>query len=701
MRLPFQCLLPGAVLLLGACTEIPEPATVPDPELAFVGSSACATCHEPQYSDWLGSHHELAMQVADESTVLGDFDDVSINYFDTTSHFLRRNGDYIVRTQNARGELQDFIITHTFGVTPLQQYLVEFDNGHLQPLPFAWDTRSEADGGQRWYHLYPDEYIDADDPLHWTGREQNWNFMCAECHSTDVQLNYQVADDSYATTWSEISVGCEACHGPASVHASRAQAGTMKLGHGLLVDLDDQGNTVWQMNLQTGIAERSQMAMRPPQQPESCGRCHARRGVISAEYEYGEPLAQTHRPALLREPLYFSDGQIRDEVYVYGSFLQSRMYQAGVSCSDCHNPHSLELRTGPDPDLVCAQCHLPERFSSTAHHGHTAAAVECIDCHMPARVYMGVDARHDHSLRIPRPDLSPVTGAPNACTTCHDDKSNAWAATAALAWWGEPATTVNDSPPGIVRATALANPALSLQADDAVLVEQALQDGDPLVRMAALQAAVGLPPESQLQLAVPLLDDPVRSVRIEAASLLAPLSDYLPASAAAPFAAAATEFRAAQHAVASRPQAHAALAEFEASLGNIETALAHSQQAFEMAPDAAIVRHSRGLLLVRAGRAEEALPELREAARLDPDSSRYTYVYAVALNSLGQGAEATSVLADALARFPGDFDIAWALATMQRDNGETQRALETARQLAERYPNDENVAALLASLGEG
>jgi len=320
---------------------------------------------------------------------------------------------------------------------------------------------------------------------------------------------------------------------------------------------------------------------------------------------------------------------------------------------------------------------------------------------MPARIYMGVDARHDHSLRIPRPDLSPVTGAPNACTTCHDDKSNVWAANAARAWWGEAAAPVNDSPPGIVRATALAYSARSLQADDAALVERALRDGDPLVRMAALQAAAGLPPESQLQLAVPLLDDPVRSVRIEAASLLAPLGDYLPALAAAPFAAAATEFRAAQYAVASRPQAHAALAEFEASLGNIDTALGHSQHALEMAPDSAIVRHSRGLLLVRARRGEEALAELREAARLDPDTSRYTYVYAVALNSLGQGAEATSVLADALARFPGDFDIAWALATMQRDNGETQRALETARQLAERYPNDENVAALLASLGEG
>jgi Tfp pilus assembly protein PilF len=595
------------------------------------------------------------MQHADESTVLGDFGDVEFEYFGTVSRFLRDGERYVVRTQNDDGELTDYTVAYTYGVTPLQQYLVEFPNGHLQPLPFAWDARAVDEGGQRWYHLYPDEYIAPDDELFWTGRRQNWNFMCAECHSTNVALNYDVASDSYDTTWSEINVGCEACHGPGSVHVAVVEAGAGD--GGLVVDLDDSNGATWQMNLDTGIAERSRLAMSAPRQPESCGRCHARRGPITEDYEYGKPLAHTHRPALVSEPLYFPDGQIREEVYVYGSFLQSRMYQAGVSCSDCHNPHSLQLRTGPDPDLVCAQCHLPSTFAVTEHHGHEAGQVPCVDCHMPERTYMVVDPRRDHSMRVPRPDLSLVSDAPNACTTCHTDRDNAWAAATALEWWGEP-EGLRTAPPGIVRASALASLTPPLQADEPTFVERSLSDADPLVRMAAIQAAAGLPPESQLQLVAPLLDDDVRVVRIEAASLLAPLSGYLQQSLSALFAAAADEFRAAQYAVGSRPEAHAALAEFEASLGKIEQALVHSDQALSMAPELAIVRHSRGLLLVRANRHDEALTELREAAELAPESARFVYVYAVALNSLGDPEGAQRVLEQAQSTLhPDDPDI--------------------------------------------
>jgi len=647
----------GSLLLLCACAKAPVPDAPPSTpaEAEFVGSAACASCHQEPFASWTGSHHDLAMQVADETTVIGDFEDARFEYFDTVTQFRREDDAFVVRTQNENGELTDFPVSYTFGVTPLQQYLVEFPNGHLQPLPFAWDSRAADEGGQRWYHLYADEYIGPDDPLYWTGREQNWNFMCAECHSTNVELHYDVGTDHYATTWSEINVGCEACHGPGSSHIESAEAGDG--GSGLPVDLDDRGGAVWQMNLETGVAERSRLAMRAPQQPESCGRCHARRGVISEEYDYGEPLAHTHRPALLREPLYFADGQIRGEVYVYGSFLQSRMYQAGVTCSDCHNPHSLQLHTGPDPDLVCAQCHLPEKFAATGHHGHEATQVQCVDCHMPARVYMGVDARRDHSLRIPRPDLSLVSGAPNACTMCHADRDDVWAAAAAQEMWGQPKTS--DFPaPGIVRASALASRAPPLSAGETTIIERSLADPDPLVRMAAIDAAAFLQPESVLQHVTPLLDDKVRGVRIAAAALMAPLNAHLRQAQAKSFLAAADEYRAAQHAVASRPQAHAALAQFEASLGNIEQALLHSDQAVRMAPDMGIVRHARGLLLVRAERRDEALVELRLAAELVPEVARFVYVYAVALNSLGDPEEALRVLEKAQAtNHPDDPDI--------------------------------------------
>ena len=754
MRPRFLLFLTASLCLLLACSESTPPSAVPGP--AFVGSDACRDCHATQYADWQDSHHDLAMQVADTTTVLGDFDDATFEYFGTSTQFRSENDAFVVRTANADGQTQDFVVAYTFGVTPLQQYLVAMLGGRLQALPFAWDARDTAEGGQRWFHLYADEYIGPGDALHWTGREQNWNVMCAECHSTNLAVNFDVASSSFATTWSEINVGCEACHGPGSTHVSQARSGAMKGAGGLALSLDDHGRAVWQMNLQTGIAQRSELLMRFPQQPEACGRCHARRGIIAADYEYGEPLAQTHRISLLDTPLYYADGQIRDEVYVYGSFVQSRMYRAGVTCSDCHNPHSLELVTGEISSDVCGQCHLPARFATSDHHRHVSGVVACVDCHMPATIYMRVDARRDHSFRIPRPHLSLSTDSPNACNGCHVDQSAAWAAAKAGEWWGDAAsldthfaTALHDARSGfanpdlvaviadadvagIARATALTLLARPLAQDDVSAIVLAMSASDSLVRMGAVQAARSMAPESQLRFAAPLLSDPVLSVRIEAVSLLAPLKDSLPGPLLPAYLAAADEFRLAQVAIASRPEAHSALGDFEASSGNFEQAFAHYAQSLQMEPhlpatrinyadamrhygdesraeallregvaiDAAnaMLRHSLGLLLVRTERSVEGLRELREAARLDADNSRYIYVVGVALNSLGQQEAAIEVLDAAAIRFAGDFDIAWALATIFRDRGETKKARAVADRLATLHPGNSDVAALLQSL---
>ena len=752
----FRYLLIGGALALSGCGQEPVPATAPAKTAAttapqFVGSDVCADCHADQYADWNDSHHDLAMQVADEATVLGDFEQSSFEYFGSTTEFFRENGKFVVRTANANGDSEDYVVTHTFGVAPLQQYLVEFPGGRLQSVPFAWDSRPAADGGQRWFHVYGDEYIAPGDELHWTGRQQNWNYMCAECHSTNLQVNYEQDTDTFATTWSEINVGCEGCHGPASSHVADAQRGNLSGRKGLRVDLDDHGRAVWQMNVQTGIAERSELAMRQSKQPEACGRCHSRRGLISAEYEYGAPLADTHRPALLNSPLYFDDGQIRDEVYVYGSFIQSRMYQAGVTCSDCHNPHSLQLVTGPEPSDVCAQCHLPSKFATTEHHQHAPAEVVCVDCHMPARDYMQVDPRRDHSFRVPRPDLSVSSNAPNACGSCHADRDADWLAAAANNWWGDTEphfatvfaaarngagnsglnSVVADSAlPGIVRATALTYMSGPVTESETASIESGLRDPDPLLRMAAIGSAQMLPPETQLQLLAPLLKDRVRSVRIEAARILAPLYEYISMNAG--FTAAADEYRAAQAAVASRPEAHVALGDFESSMGNPDKAIEHYSFALAMDPKYAYsrlnyadalrrfgdesaaekilrdglaidsanadLRHSLGLLLVRTERSDEGLTELRRATELAPENARFAYVAGIALHSLGQTDNALRLLTDAHERFAGDFDIAWALATMLRDNGETARAREIVSELAARRPDDANVLALLASL---
>jgi len=756
-----------SLLLLAACSDpssrqpdVEEsPAAVVTAENRFVGSDACRQCHEAAFNAWRGSHHDRAMEQPDEASVLGDFDAATFEYHGRTTRFDRRADEFVVTTTGRDGRMHAYPVTYTFGVAPLQQYLVEYPGGRMQALPYAWDTRPAADGGQRWFHLYPDADVGPGDRLHWTGRDQNWNYMCAECHSTDLKIGYDPASDSFSTTYEEIDVGCESCHGPGSRHVDKANAGDLATDTGLVVDLDDRGGSRWQIDPDTGIAV---LAGQPPRdhqlQPEACGRCHARRGILTDDYGYGRPLADTHRPALIEEPLYFADGQIRDEVYVYGSFLQSRMYRAGVTCSDCHEPHSNALITGPEPDTVCSRCHSPARFAATEHHRHAPGTVGCVDCHMTDRTYMLVDDRRDHSFRVPRPDLTEALGVPNACADCHADQDAAWSAAAFADWYPrahlepESATALhagrrmhaNDALAGIVassdfsdiiRATALATMRNPVRPEHVALLRDALAETDPLVRMAALRTIATLPQDVTAGFdGIGLLDD-VRAVRLEAVLAYAGIRDLLPVPEARAFGAAEREYRDSLDLIAMRPEAHASRAGLELALGNPQRAIEHYRRAVDMDPtlvsarvnladvlrslgddvaaeqvlrdgldatqDVAPIRHVLGLTLVRTGRRDAALEQLELAALASPDNARFQYVYAVALNSTGRKGEALEVLEAAWRRFPTDLDIGWALATMSRDAADPERALDVATQLAGRYPWMENLAALRDGLANG
>ncbi|HEX7062690.1 MAG TPA: ammonia-forming cytochrome c nitrite reductase subunit c552 [Woeseiaceae bacterium] len=747
-------------LLAAACQDPAPPATgAPAAPAAFVGSAGCGGCHARELAAWRGSQHALAMQEADEDSVHGDFSGVEFDYFGARSRFFRRDGGFFVRTEGADGNLGDFRVAYTFGVRPLQQYLVEFPGGRMQALPFAWDTRPAGTGGQRWFHLYPDERIAPGDPLHWTGPNQNWNTMCAECHSTDVKLGYDAAADAFHTTYKEISVGCEACHGPGSVHVAQARAGRFDDARGLLVDLHDAGSSGWIMNASTGIAEHAAAATERQRQPEACGRCHARRATIAPDYAYGRPLADTHLPVLLDAPLYFADGQIHDEVYEYGSFLQSRMYRAGVTCTSCHEPHSAKLRAGAEPSAVCAQCHLGAKFATVEHSGHAPADATCVDCHMPSRTYMQVQTRHDHGFRIPRPDLSVATGAPNACNGCHEDHDAEWAAgklrerlgsaaadaphfATALAAGragyanGELARAAGNAEfPAIARATAISLLREPASPEATAAVRASLNDPDPLVRIAALRSLGIVPAASRLEAAAPLLGDGVRGVRIEAARALASLRDLMPVDDRRRFGRAAAEYVRAFELTANRAESHAALAAFELASGNLDGAAREYAEALRRDPafvparlnyadvlrqqgddaragevlregiaqhgDDAALLYAYGLWLVRAGDPEAALESLRRAAELDPKISRYTYALAVALNSLGKPGEALALLERARGDFPDDYEIGWALATMRRDAGDLAGARQAASDLVRRFPGDANATALLESLTEG
>jgi predicted CXXCH cytochrome family protein len=506
--------------MLGCQPADPPPGSKPAvsaPPPTFVGGAKCAACHPQQAEAFRASDHARAMQPATPQTVLGNFDQASITHRGVTSTFFRRDEKFMVRTDGPDGQPGEFEIAYTFGVDPLQQYLIPFPGGRLQSLGLAWDTRPKGAGGQRWFHLYPGVTLRPSDPLHWTGREQTWNFQCAECHSTALRKGYDLAANRYTTTWAELTVSCEECHGPGSAHVGWAEArpaGTPRTdAMGLLVRLG-RGDGAWTIkDTARGIAEWAG----PPRsgaELDVCARCHARRRPIVDPHPYGRPFLDTHVPALLEPGLYHADGQTLGEVYEWGSFVQSRMHRAGVTCSDCHEPHRTALRASGNG--VCAQCHLPAKFDAPAHHHHRVGseAARCVSCHMVAQTHMGVDPRRDHSFRIPRPDLSVSLGTPNACTGCHETRTPQWAADRIQGWRGAdrpvapsfapaldaarrgrpeagPALTAlasDRSQPGIARATALTHLAEFQGAAAGAAVESALRDPDPLVRMAALRA---------------------------------------------------------------------------------------------------------------------------------------------------------------------------------------------------------------------
>mgnify|MGYP003396908604 FL=1 len=331
----------------------------------YVGSEACGSCHTAEFADWQQSQHAKAMQHANADTVLGNFNDVRFEYNGITSRFFKRDGKFFVNTDGPDGKLADFEIKYTFGLDPMQQYLIAFPDGRMQALSIAWDSRPADQGGQRWFHLQPDEKVDHNDELHWTKRTQNWNFMCSDCHSTDVRKNYDEASNTFKTTWKDITVGCEACHGPGSNHV-KAPASSLK-GSGLTVDFIERNGVDWVLNPATGNANRSK-PRETDVELQVCAQCHSRRGQVADGYKPGMPFHDFYREAVLEPNLYHADGQQLDEVYISGSFAQSKMNHAGVTCSDCHNPHTSKLKA--EGNAVCAGCHLPAKYDIENHHHH-------------------------------------------------------------------------------------------------------------------------------------------------------------------------------------------------------------------------------------------------------------------------------------------------------------------------------------------
>jgi len=704
--------------------------SVAEAQATFVGREQCIDCHSAAYEGWLGSHHDDAMDVAGPETVLGDFDDAEFTHQGIESRLYQRDDKYFAYTEGPGGEMAEFEVQYTFGVEPLQQYLVPFPGGRLQALSIAWDTEQG-----RWFSLYEGDNIEAGDWLHWTRNGQNWNGMCAECHSTDLRKNFDAESNTYDTQWSEIDVSCEACHGPGSRHVDWAEVDPMGRSatenYGLVVDT-------------SGIDNRELV--------EICAPCHSRRAEIG-EYKHSQTaMLEEFTPSLLEEGLYHPDGQILDEDYVWASFLQSKMYANGVRCDDCHDVHSLQLhQQGND---LCLQCHQGDTYDTATHHfhqqvvdGEPSDGALCVKCHMPEQVYMGVDDRADHSIRVPRPDLSLEIGVPNACSQsgCHDDQAVEWAVESYTSWYGtarkphfgevlarvrsgDPeaeaglhALLASSLYPAIVRATALN----ALQAYPGEVTDKAMQraldDEDALLRVTAVDAISQQAPEDFVERLGPMLFDSVRAVRIRAAARLGGVGrEYFK-----PFQRNALDKELAEYVKATERSLDFAasgmnLANLYASQGDAKTAERYYRMALEVDdlffpaklnlavlvsqqgdvdeaekllreilddyPEQYDAAYSLALLLVGGNRVDEGLHYLARAAGGMPQRARVHYNLGLLLAQLLRDEEAAVALRNALNIEPQNFDYLYALIDFHYKRDHFGEALDYTERMIEAHP---------------
>lgn len=685
----------------------------PAAEARFTGSDSCGRCHASQHQQWLQSDHAHAMEHANEKTVLGNFNNVTFTYFGRKTVFSKKENAFLVTTENQQGKPETFTVLYTLGYKPLQQYLVSFPDGSLQTLPFSWDTRSKAEGGQRWFHIYPDDNITPDNPLFWTRPLQNWNHMCGDCHTTNFNKNFSSSNNRFDSHWSELANGCESCHGPGAAHAQAMQKNPLANKATLHIKKLQSQN----------------------EQMDQCGVCHARRDRLQ-ESANDETLMQTWQPELLRNTLYYHDGQIQDEVFEVGSFLQSKMYAAGVTCSNCHDPHTSKLKM--EGNALCTQCHSAETYDDKQHHFHPAGSkgAQCASCHMPERTYMVVNPRHHHGFSIPRPDLSDKIGSPNTCTSCHTHKNNGWAARqieAHITAKGKPVlpehfgvalwqarqqqetakaslqTLINSNANHIIKATALVELGAYLDQQSLSLLQTQLQHEDPLLRLAAVQALTSLSPPQRLPLLVNQLEDDSRGVRFAIAPLLAGTdSNTLTSGQQQQLNNIFDEYRHWLESNSDRADALVALAGFYLAQGDVLAAQKHFDKALQrdetslpaylnyadfyrgldndseaekllrkavmIYPDSADAHYALGLLLVRQKQNGAALKELKQATMLAPDNSHYAYVYGIGLYSSGRAAEALSWLASANKRFPANTQIAAALRGYCAEQPEPQKS---------------------------
>ena len=666
-------------------------------QAGFAGSKSCSACHQDEYQTWKGSMHDLAMKVADSTTVLGNFNDVSFKHKAVITQFFKKGKKYFVNTEGPDGNYHDYEVVYTFGVYPPQQYLVKFPKGQFQALLSAWDSEKK-----NWFSLEQELEVQHEDWLHWTGGSMRWNTMCADCHSTNLEKNFDPDSGEYHTTFSEINVGCEACHGPAEEHVFYYEK-----------KLEGAGAPP-ELYMDSNMGSREVV--------EKCARCHSRRSQLTEKFDYKGHFLDHYDPELLVYPTYEYDGQIKDEDYVYGSFLQSKMYHSGISCIDCHDVHNTKTReVGND---LCLRCH-ENTFSTPSHtmHKKRSDAALCINCHMTGKTYMGNDFRRDHSFRIPRPDQTVLYGTPNACNSCHTDRSAEWASKKiAENFEGDRPDHFSDllipgqlgdraalkelirdqNYPDISRSTAVRLLATgSLAPQDVVFLQQYQKDKSPMIRNEVVKALSHYQTPGLAGYINELLSDSIRLIRINAAR--ASVMNQLPILDSLAYSQAKNEYYKYLDMNADFPSGQHELALFYEISGEIGKAIDAYQKALDIDSYNNLSRMNLALLQYQNGNVKEAEQLYLKVVEQESQFAEAYYMLGLLYNETGNPKKALEYLSKSCGLEVPFVRACYNYALLLQQNEEFQESIEVLNGALKKFPEEESLlyVKLIAEINLG
>lgn len=656
-----------------------------------VADTDCAGCHAEQVELWQMSDHARSMQVAEGAHVGASFDGEVVSYEGLTARFFEQDETYFVELTEP-GDTGIYAIRYTFGYYPLQQYLIGKGEDRLQVVPFAWDSRDQDQGGQQWFHMEEARGEARFARFNWQQPLQNWNGMCADCHSSGLVRHYDVERDRFATQFSELNVGCLSCHTLPEQHETAATSrATSSLGGSW------QRSPAEKVAHWVGQAGNHRLAM------DTCFACHSLRAPLTDRFVPGELFLDHFTPEWIQPPFYQGDGQIAEEVYVYGSFQQSKMYAAGVSCLDCHDAHSNQLKVSGNG--LCLQCHSPQIYDLEAHHRHEqgSTAAQCVTCHMPGKTYMGVDFRRDHRFAKPDPAVHQLTGSTDLCQDCHEDRWQQWMksrkGSTALDEIDGPLTSgrlmLNALRSGhqadpllgfklaqdvelnaIEQASALGMVSSQVIARRPDLLAAALTSSSDLVRLAAVQQAAYIPASLKPTMLAPLLEDARRAIRVAAARAMG--SAIKKANPPGSTVLALKELDLALAQSAWRGEGRLMLSAQALQLGDTSQAIKQLLKALDIDPffigiylnladiyrltgdeakvletldsgiknisDAGPLLYSKALTLIRQEDYLGAVKQLQMASELDPLNPDYAFVRLLALQKVGRTTQALALI---------------------------------------------------------